>query len=148
MPIIQCPDCGGNVSDRAEACIHCGFPLREFINEQVESAEEKEVQTPEAYHGPVCSRCNSRNIDIVKEGTGTVVTKGKAEVRKKSPVTRAGNNAGRAGMILATGGLWALTPKKSKYKETSKSVAKEKKQKMCHCLDCGHQWKYSLFDRL
>lgn len=27
MPIIQCPDCGGNVSDKASACIHCGCPL-------------------------------------------------------------------------------------------------------------------------
>lgn len=32
-------------------------------------------------------------------------------MRKKSVVTRAGNSLGRAGMIAATGGLWALTPK-------------------------------------
>lgn len=27
MPIIKCPDCGGNVSDKATSCIHCGCPL-------------------------------------------------------------------------------------------------------------------------
>lgn len=27
MALIQCPECGGNVSDRAISCPHCGFPL-------------------------------------------------------------------------------------------------------------------------
>ena len=27
MAIIKCPECGGNVSDKAQTCIHCGFPL-------------------------------------------------------------------------------------------------------------------------
>lgn len=27
MALIQCPECGGSVSDRAPTCPHCGFPL-------------------------------------------------------------------------------------------------------------------------
>ena len=27
MPLINCPDCGSEVSDRANACIKCGCPL-------------------------------------------------------------------------------------------------------------------------
>lgn len=27
MAIIKCPECGKEVSDKASACIHCGFPL-------------------------------------------------------------------------------------------------------------------------
>ena len=27
MAIIKCPDCGKEVSDRANVCIHCGAPL-------------------------------------------------------------------------------------------------------------------------
>lgn len=27
MALIKCPECGKEVSDRAPACIHCGFPL-------------------------------------------------------------------------------------------------------------------------
>ena len=27
MALIQCPDCGGNVSSNAKQCIHCGAPL-------------------------------------------------------------------------------------------------------------------------
>ena len=26
MPVINCPECGGNVSDAAPACPHCGHP--------------------------------------------------------------------------------------------------------------------------
>jgi len=29
MTLIACPDCSGRVSDRAVACPHCGFPVRE-----------------------------------------------------------------------------------------------------------------------
>lgn len=27
MAMIKCPDCGQNVSDRAQTCIHCGAPI-------------------------------------------------------------------------------------------------------------------------
>lgn len=27
MPMIKCPECGNDVSDKAKACIHCGFPI-------------------------------------------------------------------------------------------------------------------------
>lgn len=27
MALIKCPECGGQVSDKASACIHCGCPL-------------------------------------------------------------------------------------------------------------------------
>lgn len=29
MALIKCPECGGQVSDKAPACIHCGYPLQE-----------------------------------------------------------------------------------------------------------------------
>lgn len=27
MALIKCPECGGKISDKVPACIHCGFPL-------------------------------------------------------------------------------------------------------------------------
>lgn len=33
MALIICPDCGGKVSDKAEACIHCGCPLKSNTSE-------------------------------------------------------------------------------------------------------------------
>lgn len=34
MALILCPECGGKVSDKARACIHCGYPLEEVVPEQ------------------------------------------------------------------------------------------------------------------
>lgn len=32
MALIKCPECGGNVSDKSPACIHCGYPLHNLIS--------------------------------------------------------------------------------------------------------------------
>lgn len=32
MAIIQCPECGKEISDKAKACIHCGYPISEEKN--------------------------------------------------------------------------------------------------------------------
>ena len=37
MALIKCPECGGQVSDKAEACIHCGYPLKNIS----QNAQEK-----------------------------------------------------------------------------------------------------------
>ena len=36
MALINCPECGKEISDRAEKCINCGFPLTPVatINDQ------------------------------------------------------------------------------------------------------------------
>lgn len=41
MALIKCPECEHSVSDRAISCPFCGFPLREYLEEQKE-AEERE----------------------------------------------------------------------------------------------------------
>lgn len=35
MALIKCPECGKEVSDKAESCIHCGAPLKEKPPEPV-----------------------------------------------------------------------------------------------------------------
>ena len=41
--LIKCPECGKEVSDKAPQCIHCGYPLSEFIsvNSKKETEDEK-----------------------------------------------------------------------------------------------------------
>ena len=29
MALITCPECGKQISDKAPACIHCGYPMQE-----------------------------------------------------------------------------------------------------------------------
>ena len=87
-----------------------------------------------------CKRCGSENVsvqlDVVTESYG-----GRSEIRKKSAITNIGNSAGRAGMALMTGGLWLLTPKKSKYNEVQIGNVKTKKIKTAVCQDCGKSWR-------
>lgn len=45
MALIKCPECGEQVSDKAEHCIHCGFPLSQpvdILNAKT-SAERKQI---------------------------------------------------------------------------------------------------------
>ena len=42
MALTSCPECGGEVSDQAEACPHCGFPLK---------AEQQAPPPPRRYWG-------------------------------------------------------------------------------------------------
>lgn len=89
--------------------------------------------------GIVCPCCGGNNINISIETVGETNHR-KSETRKKSIVTRAGNSMGRAGMIAVTGGLWALTPKKSKYKTTGKGKTDYIQRKIAICQQCGNSW--------
>lgn len=36
MALIHCPECGKEISDKAPACIHCGYPLSPTLSETTE----------------------------------------------------------------------------------------------------------------
>ena len=42
MAFIKCPECGKEVSDQADVCIHCGYPIQKNINEKKTAELEKE----------------------------------------------------------------------------------------------------------
>lgn len=46
MALLICPECEGKVSDQAEMCPHCGFPIK-----------EKEVSNPKMTKFVVCRHC-------------------------------------------------------------------------------------------
>lgn len=41
MALMQCPECGGQVSDRAAACQHCGCPIQKLPQTEVTSQPER-----------------------------------------------------------------------------------------------------------
>ena len=47
MALIKCPECGKEISDLADVCINCGFPVKKYTTE---------VQQTRA-----CAFCGSRN---------------------------------------------------------------------------------------
>lgn len=47
MALINCPDCGTQVSDRAAACVKCGAPIAALTGQSVQPTEAPHVQTIE-----------------------------------------------------------------------------------------------------
>lgn len=41
MALIKCPECGENISDQAEACIHCGFPVKKLADNNFGNSDTK-----------------------------------------------------------------------------------------------------------
>ncbi len=57
MALIQCPECGREISDRAKSCPHCGFPVEELEKqEKVVPRELPEDQRPELFECYKCGR--------------------------------------------------------------------------------------------
>lgn len=79
MALINCPECGKEISDKASSCIHCGFPLYSDFQTQSSNTKAVEEQNTETdfrckYCGKqneigsvICSRCG---LGLVKKGTG------------------------------------------------------------------------------
>lgn len=51
MALLNCPECGKEISDKAESCPNCGYPINECINYDVYEAVESEIEMKES----VCS---------------------------------------------------------------------------------------------
>ena len=75
MALISCPECNKEVSDKAEVCIHCGYPLRNtvciikgdkydlsFVFTMVNSNPEKEKKIKKGYITKATKR-NGYNIE-------------------------------------------------------------------------------------
>lgn len=43
MALVNCPECGNNVSDKADKCIHCGFPLKSWCENNNQEIIEVEI---------------------------------------------------------------------------------------------------------
>ena len=44
MALINCPECHREISDKAESCPHCGFPLVVELTQAVESGQQLQVK--------------------------------------------------------------------------------------------------------
>lgn len=60
MAMIQCPECGKDISDKAEKCPNCGYPLSSEIKKKIpKMAQEEKIlmsckPATDAYFFPIC----------------------------------------------------------------------------------------------
>jgi uncharacterized membrane protein YvbJ len=47
MPLISCPDCGRDVSDRAPYCPGCGYPISEYVQRMADVRKERQARLAE-----------------------------------------------------------------------------------------------------
>jgi hypothetical protein len=68
--LIECPDCGRNVSDRAKVCPECACPIAEVLEEQRTQAQRDEaIQSRRALKREVdCPKCEARGFYKCEDG--------------------------------------------------------------------------------
>lgn len=81
MALIKCPECGKEVSDRAPACINCGFPLSEIKSSTVVSNEPRDCRLV-IESIPNGSSKQLHAINIICDITGMSFNEAKALVEK------------------------------------------------------------------
>ena len=81
MALIKCPECGKEVSDRAPACINCGFPLSEIKSSTVVSNEPRDCRLV-IESIPNGSSKQLPAINIICDITGMSFNEAKALVEK------------------------------------------------------------------
>lgn len=98
MALIKCPECGKEVSDKAPACIHCGYPLQNQQPIIPDVGVSKKVIIP-TYRET--SQTKIPCIKIVREVMGTSLAEAKAFVEQAEPyvIVKDGLSQNQANLI-------------------------------------------------
>ena len=85
MALITCPECGKQISDKAPACIHCGYPLQEQppINNTASSASNSKKVAIPSFATPTPQKIPA--IKVVREITGMSLAEAKDFVEQNVP---------------------------------------------------------------
>lgn len=43
MAIINCPECGKQISNKSNSCMYCGYPMRNFVEKSVNPAPQNGI---------------------------------------------------------------------------------------------------------
>jgi len=138
MALICCSECGKGISDKAEACPHCGCPLK--LQRLPDSVVCLDCHKPFPFNDQVCPHCglfNSQKYNLLAELEPEPETE-KQDTAVYCPRCRARNalTAGKKGFSVGkaivggvlTGGIGLL----GGFIGSKKTVIT--------CLKCNHKW--------
>lgn len=99
MALITCPECGKQISDKAPACIHCGYPMQE--QPPVTTAT---VSNSKKVAIPSFSEFSQQKIPVIKvvrEVTGLGLAEAKEFVEQSAPyiIVKDGLSQNQANLI-------------------------------------------------
>lgn len=138
MALIKCPECGKEISDKAEVCIHCGYPVKkmdENIPPQVDKCPMCETKNPRVEYSEkseawFCKTCGY-NLKIVNpERHRQQIEDAKRRLAQASAIAAAVHCPKCNSTSITTGargvsGFWG-------FFGASKTVNR--------CANCGHTW--------
>lgn len=55
MALINCPECGKQISDKAKTCIFCGYPIQEYMEEQKQAEQKHDIPIRD----DICPQCGN-----------------------------------------------------------------------------------------
>lgn len=58
MALIKCSECGKEISDKSEICVHCGYPIKNTMEE----VKEKDSGIEETKFFTICNKCGNINF--------------------------------------------------------------------------------------
>lgn len=87
MALINCPECDKEVSDKANVCIHCGYPLNEFKSETILDSQSKKVVIPSFKE---YSDKKIHVIKVIRETTGMDLSGAVSLVEQDIPIVKDG----------------------------------------------------------
>ena len=98
MALINCPECGKQISDKAPACIHCGYPI------QTEQAVLTSISNSKKVVIPSFSEFSQQKIPaikVVREVMGLGLAEAKEFVEQSAPyiVVKDGLSQNQANLI-------------------------------------------------
>lgn len=99
MALITCPECGKQISDKAPACIHCGYPLQEQPPVTTAAvSNSKKVVIPSFSE---FSQQKIPAIKVVREVTGLGLAEAKEFVEQSAPyiIVKDGLSQNQANLI-------------------------------------------------
>ena len=97
MALIKCPECNRDVSDKANVCIHCGYPLHDFQAETISNSQSKKVVIPSFKE---YSDKKIHVIKIIREITGMDLTNAVSLVEQDVPIIKDGLSYNQAKEIV------------------------------------------------
>lgn len=144
MALIKCPECGKEISDKAPACIHCGFPL----NQEEKNILEKCINCGYTdlakldNHGAVhliCKKCGY--VHQINETDEHVKFMELAERERQQNFDRSHGNPQliKCPYCQSTSCNKIGTVKRS-LSVALLGIASSKIGKQWHCNNCGSEW--------
>ncbi|MBQ7326936.1 MAG: ribosomal protein L7/L12 [Clostridia bacterium] len=139
MALIKCPECGKEISDRAPACIHCGYPLDNSVSAPQPTTSSQTVNSAKKVVLPSFTDYSSNKLNairIVREVTGMGLADAKNLVESSNPVVVNGVDVERANQIANQFIKEGINAQVANADETI-VVSHEKVAKAPCCPRCG-----------